>query len=242
MRLATAIKKSLEHAGLAPALVPFLSRMARHHGAGLQRIFRDDDVWIHQTAFGYFAYHQPYVRLDLRRLAELTRTNFFWAYQPREGDIIIDVGAGAGEDTLTFAKAVGQSGTVTCVEAHPKTFRCLRALVDYNDLQNVVPIHCAIAEPGSTTATIGDSSDYLQNRLGESTGTAVPATTLDQLHSHLDLGRIAFLKINIEGAERLPIRGMTETLRQTSVVCVCCHDFLADRSGDETYRTKLLVH
>ena len=44
--------------------------------------------------------------------------------------------------------------------------------------------------------------------------------------------------MNIEGAERLAIRGMRETLRETELLCISCHDFLAKRTGDESLRTK----
>ena len=51
------------------------------------------------------------------------------------------------------------------------------------------------------------------------------------------------MKMNIEGAERLAIQGMAETLRHTEVLCVSCHDFLAKSgSGDDAgCRTRKLV-
>ncbi len=67
------------------------------------------------------------------------------------------------------------------------------------------------------------------------------ATTIDAICQRLGLDRIDFLKMNIEGAERLAIQGMTETLQQTSVLCISCHDFLADAAGDEGFRTKATV-
>jgi hypothetical protein len=64
---------------------------------------------------------------------------------------------------------------------------------------------------------------------------------MDELVRELGLGRIRFLKMNIEGAERLAIQGMSQTLKQTEVVCIACHDFLADKTGDESYRTREIV-
>ena len=48
-------------------------------------------------------------------------TNDYWLqhYRPQEGDVIVDVGAGRGEDTVTFSRAVGQTGRVIAIEAHP---------------------------------------------------------------------------------------------------------------------------
>jgi len=99
----------------------------------------------------------------------------------------------------------------------------------------------AATEPGSTMVTIENDNQYLANRIDAAAGVSVPATTIDAIHQQLNLGRINFLKMNIEGSERLAIRGMTATLRETEVLCVSCHDFLAQRDGDDRLRTKGLV-
>jgi FkbM family methyltransferase len=191
----------------------------------------------------------------------------------------MDIGAGVGEETLTLSRAVGEHGKIICVEAHPRTFRCLEKLVQYNRLENVIPIHAAIAEPGRSTVSIENGNEYLANRIGSvgapsvgvsrtkvgsvgvgrigigsgavHVGLTVPALTIDQLCQRLNLARIHFLKMNIEGAERLAIQGMSTALQRTNILCISCHDFLAKRNsaGDEVgaqtaesfYRTKDLV-
>jgi FkbM family methyltransferase len=223
------------------ALAPVLTQMARLQRKGVRRIFRDGDLWIHETDIGYFAYQEPYLRLDLRRLHEIAKENFLWGYTPTSGDVIIDVGAGVGEEALTFARAVGEYGKVICIEAHPKTYRCLKALVAYNHLENVVPVHQAAAGPCCLTITIEDSADYLSNRVQASDGITVSATTIDAIRRQLRLDRVNFLKMNIEGAERLAVCGMTETLKHTQALCICCHDFLADEGRDTSCRTKQVV-
>jgi Protein-L-isoaspartate(D-aspartate) O-methyltransferase (PCMT) len=144
-----------------------LAFMARH---GVQRSFYDDGIWIHQTVHGYFAYHHPYIRLNMEVLDTWARTVFLQNYQPNPGDVILDIGAGAGEEVLTFSRAVGQNGRVICVEAHPRTFRCLQKLVEYNRLENVILVHCAVSEPGCTETLIQDCPEYLRNRVGTTTG------------------------------------------------------------------------
>jgi FkbM family methyltransferase len=143
---------------------------------------------------------------------------FFRHYRPVAGDVILDVGAGVGEETLAFSRAVGPSGRVISVEAHPRTFRCLEKLVQYNCLRNVTPIHSTITEPACRLTNIEDSRHYLKNRSDRGVGVPVPATTLDKLIQKLGLSRIHFLKMNIEGAERLAIHGVTKTLRQTGTL------------------------
>ena len=72
-------------------------------------------------------------------------------------------------------------------------------------------------------------------------GVSVPANTIDAIHQELNLSRVHFLKMNIEGSERLAIRGMAATLKETEILCVSCHDFLAHSVGDDGLRTKELV-
>ena len=240
MQLADAVKRLIHRKGLQPIALPLFNGLARARHSGVERIFLDDGVWIHQTARGYFAYHQPYLRLDLRRFEESVRRNFLWGFDPSPGDTIVDVGAGVGEETLTLSRAVGERGKVVCIEAHPRTFRCLEKMVRYNRLNNVIPIHAAVAEPGRSFVSIEDNDEYLANRVG-AFGVKVAATTIDEICARLHLGRIQFLKMNIEGAERLAIQGMRATLRRTEVLCISCHDFLAKRGGESSYRTKQLV-
>jgi len=196
---------------------------------------------MHDTRDGFFAYHRPFIRLDMSKLDIAAQANFFWGYRSKPGDVVIDVGAGVGEEALTFSRAVGKSGKVICIEAHPRTFRCLEKLVESNHLENVIPIHAAITEKSTGTAMIADSSAYLSNRLSSEKGIPVTATTVDAIHRKLSLGRIHFLKMNIEGAERYAICGMSETLNQTEVLCISCHDFLARTAADDSLRTKDLV-
>jgi hypothetical protein len=69
----------------------------------------------------------------------------------------------------------------------------------------------------------------------------VSCVTLDDLVASHAIEQVDFLKMNIEGAEALAIKGMDETIARTRRLCICCHDFLADRDGPPTMRTKRAV-
>jgi len=241
MPLADKVKTLLDRKGLRYALAPIVSQLARSRGCGVERIFHEESIWIHQTGSGYFAYHQPYVRLNMSRLDEHAKINFLWGYTPKAGHTVIDVGAGVGEEALTFSRVVGSNGKVICIEAHPRTYRCLQKLVKYNRLENVIAIHRAVAEPSCCVAAIENSNDYLRNRSDASGGISVLATTIDSIYRELGVGWVHFLKMNIEGAERLAIQGMSETLKHTESLCISCHDFLAQTAGDDRLRTKSTV-
>jgi hypothetical protein len=44
--------------------------------------------------------------------------------------------------------------------------------------------------------------------------------------------------MNIEGAERLAVKGMKRLAAATANVCISCHDFVTDRTGDPAFRTR----
>ncbi len=154
MTLANRVKTWLDRESLRPIVAPVSSQLAKFHGVGVRAIFCDQGIWMHQTSHGFFAYHQPYVRLDLAKMDAAAQAHFFWGYHPRLGDVVMDVGAGVGEETLTFSRAVGPGGRVICMEAHPRTLRCLEKLIEYNHLTNVTAVHEAATEPSCAVATI----------------------------------------------------------------------------------------
>ena len=93
------------------------------------------------------------------------------------------------------------------------------------------------------TAYIENRPGYKGNTIVEGGGTAsphaVPACSLDELCAEHHIEQIGFLKMNIEGAERLAIRGMPQMIQRTGSVCIACHDFLGAQS--EFYRTKAVL-
>lgn len=163
-------------------------------------------------------------------------------YEPEPGDVIVDVGAGVGTETYVLARAVGPAGQVIAVEPHPETFRVLAAQVQANGLDNVILERCAV------TAAAGEV--YIENRERHERNTVsaersegrleepVPGSPLDELRRRHNLARIDFLKMNIEGAERDALAGMSEAIAVTRHVCIACHDFLADSGAGEEMRTR----
>lgn len=168
---------------------------------------------------------------------------WFYVYKPSLGDLIIDAGAGKGEDTIAFSKVVGPTGKVLSIEAHPITFRCLRLFCELNNLHNVTATNFAIID-GTRPMAIESQKGWQANRvvpIDTKDSIQVPGLSLDELVERENIRRVDFLKMNIEGAEALALRGMEETLRITRALCISCHDFRADNSEGEFFRTKRLV-
>jgi len=164
----------------------------------------------------------------------------WWMYQyhPSEGDTVVDVGANSGWETLFFSRSVGMSGRVISIEAHPRTFRCLSRMCEKNRLENVTLVQAAVGDQ-EREVQFSDSDDHEANRIiGVGSGIRVAGTTLDCISRSLRLSRVDFLRMNIEGAERLALFGMGEMAQRTKKVCISCHDFLADEGGPNEFRTK----
>jgi FkbM family methyltransferase len=170
--------------------------------------------------------------------------NEFWLrhYQPKEGDVIVDIGAGRGEDTLAFSRGVGNSGRVLAIEAHPPSFALLKRFCSLNGIANVTALHLALMDKPGTVRIKESESIWSENAIAyDESGVEVPADTLENVSREQGLGTIDFLKMNIEGAERYALPGMALVMPRIRQICVACHDFRADQGHGEQFRTREFV-
>ena len=190
-----------------------------------------DGVFLHRDHEGAIVLPDVVSRRTPGNLRTSTHDIFCFGYTPQPGDTVLDIGAGCGEETLTFSRLVGPCGRVICIEAHPATFRQLQLTCNYNDLRNVKLLQLAVTD---TEETVGiddgaPSRSSLTASIGGTGSTVthqVPSVTIDQLVSSLQLDRVGLLKMNIEGAEQLAIKGMTQSIRKVQHVVISCHDFV----------------
>jgi FkbM family methyltransferase len=172
-------------------------------------------------------------------------TKEFWLrhYHPQAGDVVVDVGAGRGEDTLTFSRGVGKTGRVVAIEAHPLSFAILKNFCRLNGLTNVTLLQLALMDKPGKVLMTESQSGWLENAVGGvlGAGITVQAATLDEICKTYGLEDIAFLKMNIEGAERQALLGMESVLPRVQQICVACHDFRGDLGHGEQFRTHAFV-
>jgi FkbM family methyltransferase len=64
-------------------------------------------------------------------------------FRPKEGDIVVDIGAHIGRYTIIASKRVGINGKVVAIEAHPGNFEMLNRNIQLNRLTNVMPLNYA---------------------------------------------------------------------------------------------------
>lgn len=166
----------------------------------------------------------------------------YWlhVYKPKLGDVIVDIGAGRGEDIATFSGAVGSSGRVWAIEPHPVTFQLLQKFCALNGLRNVTELRFACVDRRAQLQieTLPNwQSNFVRTGGSSLASWPVEGVPFDELSAEQGIERIDFLKMNIEGAERMALFGCRDALQRTGHVCVSAHDFRADRGDGEEFRT-----
>jgi FkbM family methyltransferase len=141
---------------------------------------------------------------------------------PKEGDIVVDVGAHIGRYTIVASKMVGPRGKVITIEAHPDNYEILNQNIELNKLNNVIALNYAVHseetmvrlyEPGQeegftiyntimTDRTTSNNQKYIE----------VKAKTLDSLLLENGIKEVNWIKIDVEGAEYEVLRGATDLL------------------------------
>jgi FkbM family methyltransferase len=127
----------------------------------------------------------------------------------RPGDVCIDVGANVGAVTLAMALRVGDAGHVHAFEPGPPTFDRLKQNLRLNPAlrARVTPVQRGLSDaPGllhwrEAEGHPGNAS------LRKSGSDRVRVITLDDYAARRRLGRIAFVKIDVEGMEPNVLRG-----------------------------------
>jgi FkbM family methyltransferase len=137
------------------------------------------------------------------------------------GMVFIDVGANDGYYTLFAARRVGKAGKVVAVEPSTRERINLRRNLVRNRIDNVHVVPAALgAAPGDADLRLAQGAHSGHNTLGQFAHDDVaPADlervtvkTIDMVAVELNLNRIDFVKIDVEGAEASVVAGARSVL------------------------------
>lgn len=210
----------------------------RHSAAkGFALSFRDLDRWrdpilqkaatVRVDGHGVFAlrphcddlYHvtpsrEPAITDAIRRLV-------------RPGDLVVDAGANIGFHTVTAARQVGSKGRVIAIEMLSETADRLRANLALNEVEDRVSlVECALSEHSGEKVTAHLAGGHYGQASIVKDGAAsqeecrkieVETRTLDEVCSSID-GPIRLLKMDLEGAEAMALRGAAAMLARTQSI------------------------
>lgn len=132
------------------------------------------------------------------------------------GMVAVDAGANVGVYSTVCSRLVGSSGKVLSFEPAESAFKLLERNVRLNKGRNTKTFRFALSDRAGT-ARLYHHPDASRNSLGQNVGMQgtfeeVPTTTLDNVLDREDIARIDFLKIDVEGAEELVLRGAMKLL------------------------------
>lgn len=176
--------------------------------------------------------------------AQMATSLACWGYRPQQGDTVIDIGAGLGEEAIVLADMVGPNGRVICVEANPEAFAVLKSVVSLNGLESVVSAFNVAISSDNRPVEIELGAGYESSSIG-AVGSGrkytVPGTRLDALLEEIGVHRAALLKSNIEGGERFVVETIGDYCGRIDHFAIACHDFRFHREGNSFFQTKALV-
>lgn len=178
-------------------------------------------------------------------LLKMLEDTYNYHYVPKDGDCVLDIGAGLGEEVVVYSQLVGSSGKVYAIEASESVYRGLKYMVEENGFTQTSIFNAAIYKSVGKIKIEDNPHNYLVNTIseddGDQTNEMVKSVTLDHFVKSNSISRIDFLKCNIEGAEKYLIEGMSDSVHLIKNMCISCHDFRARNGDGEFYITKEMV-
>jgi len=163
----------------------------------------------------------PYAEAELIGLRKVVKT----------GDVCVDVGAALGLYTVTLSRLVGPQGTVHSVEplvfAHPALSFALRPREGRNIRRHSValgnsqgrevmsvPVRHGSPVTGRSFLTVGAKGLGSNEEFDEHLDVVVKTDTLDHFVEEQGIGRLDFVKADVEGAELRVLEGGKATIER----------------------------
>lgn len=202
-----------------------LVRYLFQHRAGPQRWLRR---LVPQPVLISLAHFRMYVELD--DWAVGARIAVKRSYEPyitrlmrpllQPGMVMVDVGANIGYYSLLAAERVGPSGKVLAFEPGARSVMLLEQSARANKFSCIQTHQMAVADQnGELFFTMDDSNGGIHRGEVDASAERVRAVALDDYLSAEP--RVDLVKVDVEGAEGLAVRGMAQLLRRHRPVLFC---------------------
>jgi precorrin-6B methylase 2 len=170
----------------------FLYKVFKVLGIGNSMLLR-----IHVPKYDYKFYCRINNREDLVFMTN-HEEDIIEHFTPKEGDIVIDIGAHIGLYTIISSKRVGTNGKVVAIEAHPSNFEMLKSNIKLNQYN-----------------TIMSNRARTEDKFVE-----VNANTLDYLLQLNKITDVNWVKIDVEGAEFEVLKGASNVLSKSKDIAL----------------------
>jgi FkbM family methyltransferase len=142
------------------------------------------------------------------------------------GKVFVDAGANFGIYTLFASKIVGEAGRVISFEPSSRVFPVLRRNIALNGFKNVLAFPVALTDKTGRARlyyhaavgcdSLGKDASFEQDAHAEEIGTE----SLDNVLKHTSVGRVDVIKVDVQGAEELALRGASEIVASTRPIVI----------------------
>jgi FkbM family methyltransferase len=211
-----------------------------------------------------FLPERPYSVNGIKAIPRRYTNDFYMLFTPREealrphlimyeNETFVDVGANVGTYSLNIANAYrGKGVNVIAIEAHPENYKALCKNIKLNNFKCVKTVNKAVSDNKGIVAMYeylgyGYSARFeactISNVINRKTsdGNSSLQVQSDTLDNILEGVKVDLMKIDIEGAEVLALKGATKTLKQLRKIIVEIHQYNFEKVRQilESYNFKL---
>lgn len=131
----------------------------------------------------------------------------------KKNDIIFDIGAQAGFYTLLASELVGEKGKVFSFEPFPRNISYLKKNIAINNYRNIEVIEAVVTE-NTGILKFKKGENNFTGQIDENGELEVKAVSIDDLVNKGILSIPNIIKIDVEGAELLVLKGAAYILKK----------------------------
>ncbi len=147
---------------------------------------------------------------------------------------ILDIGANVGYTAAVFSRAVGEGFHVFALEPEPENLARMNRVLARRRVNNVVPVEAAASDKSGEASLLLNPrhpGDHKLSEGGAGPSIRVATMSVDDFVEQRRIGPVAFVKIDVQGAEFLVSRGMERLLGRQERIAVA-FEFSTDSSHD----------
>jgi FkbM family methyltransferase len=131
------------------------------------------------------------------------------------GDVIFDVGAYCGTQSIYWSKIVGESGKVICFEPDSRNYDVLKKNIDLHNASNITALKLGLFSEDKTIYFSNNGSMGSQViKEGNENTSEIQVRTLESIFKELNLTKLDFIKMDIEGSEMEVLKSSKEFIQK----------------------------
>lgn len=160
------------------------------------------------------------LKLFTKHAEDVFNLGYLNKYRIKEGDVVVDGGAFVGAFAIYAAKVVGERGKVIAFEPDKTNYEILIKNIYLNELNNVIPLNKGLWSESTALrfrSSNGENSTLFFKDNQSCDIIEIDVISLDDQLRALKIGKLDFIKMDIEGAEIEAIKGAKEILENNNV-------------------------